>query len=95
MNDTIQLDIDSVEMILESCIDRASLESMIYFTGVPYTFLKVQLFYLVEYNIVSYVGQERVFFLTQQGWKLLSAIDETKYLVNLNEDEYIATITLE
>ncbi len=95
MNDTVQLDIDTVEMILESCIDRASLESLMYFIGVPHTFLKVQLFHLIEYNMVSYAGQERVFFLTKEGWKLLSVIDETKYLANLNEDEYIETITLE
>lgn len=93
MDDTINLDLDAVEMILGSCVKGASLDDLMYLTGIPYNSLKVQLFYLTEYNMISYIGQKQAFFLTQEGWKLLSAIDETKYLANLDDDEYIATIT--
>jgi hypothetical protein len=96
MNDTItaELDINLVELILESCTNGTSLNNVIYLTRVPRYILKVHLFYLVDHNMISYVGQEHVY-LTQEGWKLFSVIDETKNMVNLNDDEYIATITLE
>lgn len=45
--------------------------------------------------MISYEGQEQVFYLTHEGRKLLSMIDKTKNMVNLKDDEYIATITLE
>jgi hypothetical protein len=95
MNDIVNLDIDAVEMILGSCVKGASLVDLMYLVGIPYNSLKVQLFYLVEYNMISYLGQKQAFFLKREGAKLLSVIDETKYLANLSDDEYITTITLE
>jgi hypothetical protein len=92
---TMELDIILVEMILDMCSKNASLKGLIKMTGVPNYLLKIHLFYLVEYGMISYTGLKHGFTLTQESSRLLSVIAETKYTVYLNDDEYISTIILE
>lgn len=92
---TMELDIIAVEMILDMCSKNASLKGLIKMTGVLNYLLKIHLFYLVEYGMISHTGLKHGFTLTQEGSRLLSVIAETKYTVYLNDDEYISTIILE
>lgn len=75
-----------VESILDSCMKEASIVELICIIQggvlpIPYNTLKKYLFYLIEYDLISYSGQKQVFIITNYGWDLLYMIRIEKALI--------------
>lgn len=68
-----------IESILESCVNQATiLRLMSIAKGLSYYTLKKYLFYLIDYDFISYQGEKRVYAIKYEGWKLLSMIKRTR-----------------
>jgi predicted transcriptional regulator len=80
-----QLDANVVEQILEACANNeASIVRLMNSTSelVPYYTLKKYLFYLIEYDMISYHGKKGVYTIKYEGWRLLSMIKRVKNMPN-------------
>jgi predicted transcriptional regulator len=77
MNIEDSLGCNLVESILDACSDEASISDMLN-EGASYYTIKKCLFYLIEYGMISYNGEKRVYFIRDEGWKLLSHINAAK-----------------
>ena len=95
INISAELDLNTVKEILECTSSGASSESLAILINTPCYVVKMYLFYLVEYTMVSYSGDKRMFVLTGEGQRLLFAINETNQITNFDDDEYVTTITLD
>jgi hypothetical protein len=86
-----------MESLLESCLKKSSFNDILYSVQkimlISFRDLKRYLFYLVEYGLVSYNGQKRVFTIEDGGFNLLDMINEekTQHRTDIND----ITITLE
>jgi predicted transcriptional regulator len=70
-----------VEQILALCFDGARFNELVDATQrVAFSgrVLKIYLFYLIEYGIISYQGKKQVYVITWEGLNLLSMIDIEK-----------------
>jgi predicted transcriptional regulator len=88
------LDCNLVESILDTCSDEASINDMLN-KGASYHTIKKCLFYLIEYGMILYNGEKKVYFIRSEGWKLLSHINAAKKEMmvtdgNWNEDIVIS-----
>jgi predicted transcriptional regulator len=83
-----ELDANIVEPILEACTNEATIIRLANMTkGVAsYNNLKEYLFYLVDYDMISYQGDKRVYTMRYEGWRLLSMIKRTKKETNADND---------
>ena len=88
-----ELDLIKVKTILEYSRNEASLKYLANLTNLSYYILKVHLFYLSEYNMISYLGHKHAFITAKEGHKLLSIIYETYQVAS--KDEYLGTVALE
>jgi predicted transcriptional regulator len=70
------LDCNLVESILDAC-SEASVSDMLN-EGASYHTIKKCLFYLIEYGMILYNGEKKVYFIRPEGWKLLSHINAAK-----------------
>ncbi|HZD35380.1 MAG TPA: hypothetical protein VE130_09270 [Nitrososphaeraceae archaeon] len=95
VNIAAELDLSAVKIILDCSNSGYNLNSMAFLTNMPDYALKVYLFHLLEYNMISYSGDKHLFVTTREGQRLLSMINETNQIANFGNNEYIATITLE
>jgi predicted transcriptional regulator len=66
-----------IESILEACSNEASISEMIN-AGTSYYTIKKCLFYLIEFGMISYNGEKRVYHIRYEGWNLLSHINAAK-----------------
>jgi hypothetical protein len=84
-----------IEPILLSCIDGINnfeLESIIkIILPLYYTTIKEYLFYLIDYELVSYNGKRRKFSIEYGGFGLLDMIDEEKRREKIGIDEIMIT----
>jgi len=72
------------------CIDGSSFYEIASSLGesllISSNMIKRYLFYLINYDLVSYNGQKKVFFIEIGGFKILSMIDNKKKEKTLIED---------
>lgn len=85
-----------VEPILLSCIHESSLYNIACalkeITPISFSNLKKYLFYLIEYEFVSYIGHKQVFTIKDGGFDLLSMIDKEKREERIDIQDIIITI---
>ena len=66
---------DIVEYILLLCSWEATFDDLMQLTISPLpTILKKYLFYLIEYDLISYNGQKQVYLIKDRGLEILSRI---------------------
>jgi hypothetical protein len=58
----------------------------------PYKTLKKYLFYLVNYELLSYDGQKQVYVTEEGGFDLLDKIDREKKIAKVNSYDIVITI---
>jgi hypothetical protein len=70
---------DIVEYILLLCAGEATFDDLmqLMILSSP-TILKRYLFYLIDYDLISYNGQKQVYLIKDKGLKLLCRIKENK-----------------
>jgi predicted transcriptional regulator len=78
-----ELQANIVEPILKFCVNKSSMLEISWtiqiMLSLPSYIIKIYLFYLIDYEVISYDGQKRIFTITYGGYKLLDAIEkETK-----------------
>jgi hypothetical protein len=71
-----------VEPILLSCINGSFIydiaSSLQKILPISYDNLKMYLFYLIDYDLMSYNGQNQIFIIEDSGYDLLEMIDKEK-----------------
>ncbi len=86
-----------IEPILIRCIKGVSRYELLFeMRGVlplPYTILKMYLLYMIDYDLISYHGQDGVYFIERGGLDLLSMIEEKRKISMENIGDI--TITFE
>jgi hypothetical protein len=85
-----------VEPILLLCIDGSSFyeiaSSLAESLLISSNMIKRYLFYLINYDLVSYNGQKRVFTIEIGGFKILSIIDNEKQREKTRIEDIVITI---
>ena len=85
-----------VEPILLSCIDGVSICELSFeiqrTTPLSYNALKKYLFYLVNYELLSYDGQKRVYVTEDGGFDSLNKINREKKMAMINSYDIVITI---
>ena len=85
-----------VESILAYCIDGASICELLLeiqrIMPLPYKALKKYLFYLINYEILSYDGQRQVYVMEDGGYDLLDTINREKGKIMVNSEDIMITI---
>jgi predicted transcriptional regulator len=61
------LDVKIVQPILEACSNEATIIRLPYITKMSYYTLKKYLFYLIEYDCISYQGEKGVYTIRYEG----------------------------
>ena len=70
---------DIVEYILLLCAAEATFDDLMQMMiSSSATVLKKYLFYLIDYDLISYNGQKQVYLIKDKGLKVLSRIIENK-----------------
>jgi predicted transcriptional regulator len=69
-----------VEPILKCCINKPSILELSWsvqtMLSLPCYIIKNYLFYLIDYEVISYNGQKRIFTITDRGYELLDMIEK-------------------
>jgi predicted transcriptional regulator len=71
------LDGNVIQSIQEACSNEASISEMLNAGASSHT-IKKCLFYLIEFGMISYNGEKRVYYIKYEGWNLLSHINAAK-----------------
>ena len=80
MTKSLKLEAELVEVILQACANETTFSELSYLLAYAYLrrdILKRYLFFLIEYDLVSYRGCDKVFVITKKGWDLLSTASRT------------------
>jgi predicted transcriptional regulator len=75
-----KLEAEVVEIILEACANETTFSELRYllsYASLPRHTLKKYLFFLIEYDLISYEGRDKVFVITKDGWNVLSMTART------------------
>jgi hypothetical protein len=67
---SLKLEADLVGIILEACANETTFSEPRYIIGYTYLSchnLRKYLFYLIEYDLISYQGQDKIFVITKNG----------------------------
>jgi predicted transcriptional regulator len=82
------LEASIVEPLLTICIDGSSIFEISWkiqtIIRLSYTTIKRYLFYLIDYEIITYEGQKQTFKTTNEGHTLLDLIDNEKRQENMD-----------
>jgi hypothetical protein len=85
-----------VESILVYCIDGVSICELLLeiqrIMPLPYKAVKKYLFYLINYEILSYDGQRQVYVMEDGGYDLLDTINREKRKIMVNSEDIMITI---
>ncbi len=85
-----------VEPILLSCINGVSIYELSLeiqtILPMPLRVLKKYLFYLINYEPVSYDGQKQVYITEKEGFDLLYMISKEKKMTMVNNEDIVITI---
>lgn len=75
-----ELQANIVEPILILCINKSSMFEISWkiqtMLSLPSYIIKNYLFYLIDYEVISYDGQKRIFTITDGGYELLYMIEK-------------------
>jgi predicted transcriptional regulator len=80
MTRPLKLEAEVVEIILEACANETTFSELRYllsYVSLPRHTLKKYLFFLIEYDLISYEGRDKVFVITKDGWNVLSMTART------------------
>ncbi len=85
-----------VEPILVACMDDATLDDIakaieLYIPS-PLPILKDYLFFLVEYGLVSYNGQKRLFSIDDEGWGMMHLLSRQKRINGIDSKDIVITL---
>ncbi|MGN6630505.1 MAG: hypothetical protein ACTHKJ_11655 [Candidatus Nitrosocosmicus sp.] len=73
---------DIIESILTSCFKGESIECLLYneknLDSSNKNIVKKYLFFLIEFELLSYNGQKKIFIIEKRGYDLLNIIEEEK-----------------
>ena len=85
-----------IERILQSCIYGSYIYELVNavqsITSSPHNTLKKYLFYLIDYELISYDGQKQMYIIADEGLDLLDWITSEKKDLGVNSEEIIITI---
>jgi hypothetical protein len=85
-----------VEPILISCINGISICKLSMeiqrLIPLPYDALKKYLFFLINYDLLSYNGKSQVYLTEEWGFDMLVAIDREKRISKVNSKDIVITI---
>jgi predicted transcriptional regulator len=85
-----------VEPILLFCIDGISVCELSFemqrILSLQYKVLKKYLFYLINYELISYDGQSQVYITEDGGYDLLKTISKEKKIVMANSEDIVITL---
>ena len=80
MTKSLKLQADLVEVILEDFANETTFIELSYLLDYAYLrqdILKRYLFFLIEYDLISYRGCDKIFVITEKGWDVLSTASRT------------------
>ncbi|MGN6613853.1 MAG: hypothetical protein ACTHKC_02310 [Candidatus Nitrosocosmicus sp.] len=73
---------DIIESILTLCFKGESIECLLYneknLASFNKNIVKKYLFFLIEFDLLSYNGQKKIFIIEKRGYDLLNIIEEEK-----------------
>jgi hypothetical protein len=85
-----------VEPILVYCINGISICELSFeiqrVIPLPYKALKKYLFYLINYELLSYDGQSQVYLTEDGGFDMLNAINREKRISKVNSKDIVITM---
>jgi predicted transcriptional regulator len=85
-----------VEPILVYCINGISICELSFeiqrVIPLPYKALKKYLFYLINYELLSYDGQRQIYITEDVGLDLLDKIGEEKRITMINSEDIVITL---
>ncbi len=86
-----------VEPILLSCIDGSAIDNLVctiqrILPSFSYTILKKYLFHLINYELISYNGQEQIFVIEIGGHDLLDWIKINKIDMNIGNEDIVISL---
>ncbi len=85
-----------VEPILIYCINGISICELSFkiqrVIPLPYKALKKYLFYLINYELLSYDGQRQIYITEDVGLDLLDKIGEEKRITMINSEDIVITL---
>jgi hypothetical protein len=85
-----------VEHILLLCINGASICDLLFelqrILPYPYKAIKKYLFYLINYELLSYDGQRKAYVTEEGGFDLLDVINKEKKMAKVNSVDIVITI---
>lgn len=88
-----------VEPILTICIVGSSIFELSWkmkiMMTLPFIIIKQYLFYMIDYEVITYNGQKRTFITTDEGHDLLDMIDKEKKQENNDVKDIIITFECE
>jgi predicted transcriptional regulator len=80
MMKSLKLQANLVQVILEACANETTFSELGYLLDYAYLrrdTLKRYLFFLIEYDLISYRGGDKIFVITKKGWDVLSTASRT------------------
>ncbi|MDQ4073105.1 MAG: hypothetical protein M3162_02240 [Thermoproteota archaeon] len=85
-----------VEPILVACMDDAAMDDIAKEVGKvipsPFPILKDYLFFLIEYGLVSYNGQKRLFSMDDGGWEMMHLLRRQKRINGIDSKDIVITL---
>ncbi len=85
-----------VEPILMACLEECSVCELSCkiqtILPLPYSLLKKYLFYLINYDLLSYNGQRQVYIIEEGGLDLLHMINKEKKTAMVDSEDIVITI---
>ncbi len=85
-----------VESILIYCINESSISELVNkvqkILPLSYITIKEYLFYLINYELISYSGQSQVYKLEEGGFDLLYKIEKEKRMAKDNSEDIVIII---
>ena len=80
-----------VEEILLYCIEYTSILEISFevqkILPLPFSYIKVYLFYLIDYGFISYNGQKQKLLTEKKGFELLYEINKKKKIEMVNSED--------
>ena len=94
-----ELEASVVEPLLTICTTGSSIFETSWkiqsIMTLPFTIIKQYLFYMIDYEVISYNGQKRAFTTTEEGQHLLDMIDKETREENKDINDVIITFECE
>ena len=86
----IHVDANIVQQILKTCITGATIIKLTKKTrNLPYYTLKMYLFYLVTFGLISYHGEKKIYKLTRDGVIILLMINDSDRNPNSSNEDIV------